>query len=117
MRPVIDGQLQVLREVDARIEALQAQLQGLESQLPTARRVRQIPGVGLLGSTALAGVLGADARGYRSGREFAACLGLVPTHRGTGGKVTVGSLSRRGDPYLRTLLIHGARSLKCASCI
>ena len=79
MRPVIDGQLQALREVDARIEALQAQLQGLESQLPTARRVRQIPGVGLLGSTALAGVLGADARGYRSGREFAACLGLVPT--------------------------------------
>jgi len=111
MRPVLDGQLQALREVDARIEALQAQLQGLESQLPTARRVRQIPGVGFLGSTALAGVLGADARGYRSGREFAACLGLVPTHRGTGGKVTVGSLSRRGDPYLRTLLIHGARSV------
>ena len=100
MRPVIDGQLQALREVDARIEALQAQLQGLEPQLPTARRVRQIPGLGLLGSTALAGVLGADAPGYRSCREFAACLGLVSTHRGTGGKVTVGGPepSRRSLP-------------------
>ena len=52
-----------------------------------------------------------DAQGYRNGREFAACLGLVPRHRGTGGKVSVGALSKRGDPYLRTLLMHGARSV------
>lgn len=111
MRPVIDGQLQMLREVDGRIGAIEAQLKALESQLEPARRVRAIPGVGLLGATTLAGVLGADAKGYRSAREFAACVGLVPTHRGTGGKVRVGRLSRRGDPYLRTLLIHGARSV------
>jgi transposase len=111
MHGMIDGQLQMLRQIEARIEAIETQLQGLEKQLDSARRVRQIPGVGLLGATALASVLGEDARGYRNAREFAACLGLVPCHRGTGGKVVVGHLSKRGDPYLRTLLMHGARSV------
>jgi len=113
MHGLIDGQLQRLRQIDARIEAIEAQLQGLETQLDSARRVRQIPGVGLLGATALAAVLGEEAKGYRNAREFAACLGLVPCHRGTGGKVVVGHLSKRGDPYLRTLLMHGARSVIC----
>ena len=101
----------MLRQIEAQVAAIEAQLKGLEEQLDTARRVRSIPGVGLLGATALAGVLGADAKGYRSAREFAACLGLVPRHEGTGGKVRVGKLSKRGDPYLRTLLMHGARSV------
>ena len=52
-----------------------------------------------------------DGSGWRSGREFAACLGLVPEHSGTGGKTRVGHLSKRGDGYLRTLLIHGARAV------
>lgn len=111
MHGLIDGQLQMLRQIDERIAAIEGELQGLEHQLDSARRVRQIPGVGLLGATALAAVLGEDARGYRNGREFAACLGLVPCHRGTGGKVVVGRLSKRGDPYLRTLLMHGARAV------
>ena len=72
---------------------------------------RQIPGVGLLGATALAALLGEDGQGYRNGREFAACLGLVPRHTGTGGTVRIGRLSKRGDPYIRTLLMHGARSV------
>lgn len=111
MHGLIDGQLMMLRQIEARVDAIEAQLKGLEEQLDTARRVRAIPGVGLLGATALAGVLGADAKGYRSAREFAACLGLVPRHEGTGGKVRVGKLSKRGDPYLRTLLMHGARAV------
>ncbi|WP_454693418.1 IS110 family transposase [Achromobacter aegrifaciens] len=111
MRGLIDGQLQMLRQIDERIAALEGELQALEKQLDSARRVRQIPGVGVLGATALAAVLGEDARGYRNAREFAACLGLVPCHRGTGGKVVVGRLSKRGDPYLRTLLMHGARAV------
>jgi transposase len=111
MRELIDGQFEMLAVVDRRIEALEAQLGALERQLASARRVRAIPGVGPLGATALAAVLGEDGKGYRNGREFAACLGLVPRHRGTGGKVSVGALSKRGDPYLRTLLMHGARSV------
>jgi transposase len=69
-----------------------------------------MPGIGILGATALAATLG-DGKAWRSGREFAACLGLVPAHKGTGGKTRVGHLSKRGDPYLRTLLIHGARAV------
>jgi transposase len=111
MSELIDGQLGMLRQVQERIEALEAQLGAIEHQLEEARRLREIPGIGLLGATALAAVLGEGAKGYRNGREFAACLGLVPRHQGTGGKVRIGHLSRRGDPYLRTLLMHGARSV------
>jgi transposase len=73
-------------------------------------KLREVPGIGLLGATALAATLG-DARAWKSGRDFSASLGLVPAHAGTGGKTRVGHLSKRGDPYLRTLLIHGARSV------
>ncbi|MGF6971624.1 transposase [Paraburkholderia sp. JPY465] len=52
-----------------------------------------------------------DAKSFRSGREFAAWIGLVPKQTGSGGKVTLLGISRRGDTYLRTLLIHGARSV------
>lgn len=111
MRGLIDGQLEMLGQLERRIDGLEAQLQALERQLASARRVRAIPGVGPLGASALAAVLGEDAKGYRNAREFAACLGLVPRHEGSGGKVRIGALSKRGDPYLRTLLMHGARSV------
>jgi len=57
------------------------------------------------------GRLPSDARIFRSGREFAAFLGLVPRHSGTGGRVRLLGISKRADPYLRTLLIHGARAV------
>jgi transposase len=65
---------------------------------------------GLLSATAVVATVG-DARSFRSGREFAAFLGLVPRQSGTGGRVKLLGISKRGDPYLRTLLIHGARSV------
>ena len=74
------------------------------------RRVAQIPGVGLLTATAAIATMG-QASAFKSGREFCAWLGLVPTQTGTGGKVRLGHISKRGDTYLRTLLIHGARSV------
>lgn len=111
MREMIDGQFALLRAIDERIKAVEDQLATIEAQLESAKRVREVPGIGLLGATALAAVLGSDGKGYRNAREFAACLGLVPRHRGTGGKVEIGQLSKRGDPYLRTLLMHGARSV------
>jgi transposase len=71
--------------------------------------IAAIPGVGILSATAAVGTVG-DAKTFRSGREFAAFLGLVPRQSGTGGRVKLLGISKRGDPYLRTLLIHGARS-------
>lgn len=69
-----------------------------------------MPGVGRLIATAVVATVG-DARSFRSGREFAAFLGLVPRQSGTGGRVQLLGISKRGDPYLRTLLIHGARTV------
>jgi transposase len=70
--------------------------------------------VGLLTATAAVAVIG-DARSFKSGREFAAYLGLVPRQNGSGGKVKLSGISKRGDVYLRTLLIHGARSVISSS--
>jgi transposase len=110
MRSLVDGQLQTLGQIGERIDALEHEIAALNKQLPGARELDAVPGIGLLGSSALAATLG-DGRAWRSGREFSASLGLVPAHAGTGGKVRIGHLSKRGDPYLRTLLIHGARSV------
>jgi transposase len=63
-----------------------------------------------LSSTAVLASVG-DVRTFRSGREFAAFLGLVPRQSGTGGRIKLLGISKRGDPYLRTLLIHGARTV------
>ena len=70
----------------------------------------KIPGVGLLTATAAVATIG-DPATFSSGRQFAAWLGLVPRQTGTGGRVRQLGLSKRGDVYLRTLLMHGARAI------
>lgn len=107
---LLDTQLQALRELDAHIQTAEAQIEQMQRADEQARRLRQVPGIGVLGATALAATLG-DGSAWKSAREFACCLGLVPRHSGTGGKVRMGGISKRGDSYLRTLLIHGARNL------
>jgi transposase len=110
MRRLVTLHLETLKDLERSIDQLDADIAEQQRQLGTARTLREVPGIGMLGATALAATLG-DASGWRSGREFSASLGLVPTHSGTGGKTRVGHLSKRGDPYLRTLLIHGARAV------
>jgi len=107
---LIDGQLATLKDIERCIDEFEAEIAAQQKQLPKANTLRQVPGIGVLGATALAATLG-DGRAWKSGREFSASLGIVPAHSGTGGKARVGHLSKRGDPYLRTLLIHGARSV------
>ena len=75
----------------------------------TSRRVAEIPGVGVLSATAVVAAMG-DPTAFRSSREFAAWLGLVPRHDGAGGRARMLGISKRGNRYLRTLPIHGARS-------
>lgn len=74
------------------------------------KAIAAILGVGLLTATAAVATMG-DPKSFKSGREFAAWLGLVPAQTGTGGKVKLLGISKRGDTYLRTLLVHGARSV------
>ncbi|MGH7909632.1 MAG: IS110 family transposase [Thermodesulfobacteriota bacterium] len=76
-----------------------------------AMRLLAVPGIGPLGASALSAELAAGAGSYASGRQYAACKGIAPRLSGTGGKVRSGGISKRGDPYVRTLLVHGARSV------
>lgn len=76
-----------------------------------ALRLLAVPGIGTLGASALSAELATGAGGFASGRQYATCKGIAPRLSGTGGKVRSGSISKRGDPYVRTLLIHGARSV------
>ncbi|WP_223938189.1 IS110 family RNA-guided transposase, partial [Chromobacterium violaceum] len=110
LHAALQMQMQRLRELDEQMALIERQLaQWLRSD-DTCSRVAEIPGVGLLTATAMIAAMG-DAHHYRSGRAFAASLGLVPRHSGTGGHVQLGGISKRGDRYLRTLLMHGARSV------
>jgi transposase len=74
------------------------------------KRLMQLEGVGPLTATALVASVG-DVREFKNGRQFAAWLGLVPRQRSSGGKARHGRITKRGDVYLRTLLIHGARAV------
>jgi transposase len=110
IRSELQHQLQGLRELTHRIEQLERSIGTYRQQDEQCRRIEAIPGVGPLSSTAVLATVG-DARTFRSGRQFAAFLGLVPRQSGTGGRVRLLGISKRGDPYLRTLLIHGARAV------
>lgn len=103
-------QLEGLRSLTTRISELERQIASWQRRESECRRIAAVPGVGKLTATAVIATVG-DARAYRSGREFAAWLGIVPRQCGTGGRVKLLGISKRGDPYLRTLLIHGARTV------
>jgi transposase len=107
---LVDEQLRALQEIEKNVKFFDIEITQVHKADAGAKTLREIPGVGVLGATALAAVLG-DGSGWRNGREFSCCIGLPPRHKGTGGKVRMGGLSKRGDPYLRTLLVNGARSV------
>jgi len=96
--------------LDERIKKLEDKLKIFCSQNEDCQRLLTIPGIGLLSATALIAAIG-DVNVFKNGRELAAWLGLVPRQRSTGGKPTLLGISKRGDTYLRTLLIHGGRSI------
>ena len=109
--------VETLREQWARVTRVNEEIGEIERRLKlwhrdnaASRRIAEIPGVGVLSATAAVAAMG-DPSAFKSGREFAAWLGLVPRHEGTGGRVRMLGISKRGDTYLRTLLIHGARSV------
>ena len=105
------------------IDALEAMMRDIEQKLMTfanrdvdSRRHQQAPGVGVLTATAISASAG-DLHRFASGRHFAAWLGLTPREHSSGRKRQLGSITKRGDPYLRTLLIHGARSTLVAALL
>lgn len=109
--------IDTVREQLARLRALDEDIVRIERRLAVwkqhdaaSRRLMDIPGVGLLTATAAVATIG-ETQAFKSGRQFAAFVGLVPRQAGTGGRVKLLGISKHGDVYLRTLLIHGARSV------
>ena len=101
-----------LNEADQRIKGYDQRIRQLANTMPQAKRLMAVDGVGPLIATALIATAG-DARLFDNGRQFAAWLGLVPLQYSTGGKPRHGRITKRGDVYVRTLLVHGARSVLC----
>lgn len=99
-----------LRHLDHRIADLDTRIEQSVKTDPAARRLLDVRGVGPLTASALAGALG-DGQAFRKGRDFAASLGLTPRQHSTGGKERLLGISKRGDSYLRKLLVHGARAV------
>ncbi len=97
------------RELDAKIEVLNGEFIELARNDAAARRLTSIPGIGVLNATALIAAVG-DASSFAKARDLGAWLGLVPRQNTTGGKPRLLGISKRGNTYLRTLIIHGARA-------
>lgn len=119
-----DGMRSIVIEMQQQLAALHERLARCDQQIaqhvksqPQAKRMQEMTGIGTLTASAATATV-VDARHYRNGRQFAAWLGLVPRQMSSGGKTKLGRISRRGDAYLRSLLVQGARStlqsaLKC----
>lgn len=98
-----------LKELDLQVQDLEDEILRWHRQNEASRKLAAIPGIGPLTASALVATVG-DARSFKNGRQLAAWLGLVPKEHSSGGKPVLLGISKRGDTYLRTLLIHGARA-------
>ena len=108
-RRLLAGLAEDLRRLDARVDELDEELKAIVRETPAAQRLLALRGVGPTIATALVAALG-TGESFTRGREFAVAMGLTPKHHGTGGKERILGISKRGDAYLRQLLVHGARA-------
>lgn len=111
LRQIVDQQLRAIDQADQHVNDAEALIHAASRQSPEATRLVKVRGIGPLTASVLSAVLGRDGSNFASARQFAASQGLVPRHSGTGGKVSMGGISKRCDPYVRTLLIAGARAV------
>ena len=110
LREVLEPMREQLLAINRRIAELETRIAAWHRQNPASRRAAEVPGVGLLTATAAVATIG-DPKVFDSGRGFAAWLGITPGQHGSGGKQRLLGISKRGDTTLRTLFIHGARSV------
>lgn len=110
LRGVLIVFLDQLADLNRRIDEIELRIRRWHTQSDTSRRLATIPGIGVITATAIAASV-PDGSVFRSGREFAAWLGIVPRQNSTGGKQRLGGISKRGDGYIRRLLIIGAQAV------
>lgn len=111
LRPAMALVLQEVLDLERRIAQLERELTEVTRHSPACQLLLSIPGVGLLTATALVAAIGTDVSRFANGRQLAAWIGLTPKEQSSGQKRRLGSITRAGDHYLRTLLTHGARSV------
>lgn len=110
VRPFLAEACEEVRDMERRIALVERQLEQLAEQTPAIQRLLTVPGIGLLTATALFALV-VDVHRFPSARHLASYLGLTPRERSSGNTRRLGAISKRGDVYLRTLLVHGARSV------
>jgi len=111
---VLHGYAEEIAQLEQRIDALEKELEQVARQTQVIASLMQIPGVGLLTATALYAAVG-NVHTFKSGRHLASWMGLTPREHSSGGRRRLGRISKQGNVYLRTLLIHGARSALLAA--
>lgn len=109
-RLLVQRLLDHLKELDRQVDELEAQILAWHRSSELSCKLAQVPGIGPITASALVACIG-DAKNFDNGRQVGAWLGLVPRQHSSGGKSNLLGMSKRGDTYLRTLLIHGARSV------
>lgn len=110
MRRLLERLYDHLKELGRQVEELALQIKLWHKESEASQRLEAIPGVGPITASAMVATVG-NAREFKNSRQLAAWLGLVPKQHSSGGKQTFLGISKRGDTYLRTLLIHGARAV------
>jgi transposase len=110
MRNLLAQIWQEWKQLELDIESITGEIERISNEDEACKRLRQVPGIGPLVSTAMVAAVGNGAA-FRKGREFAAWLGLVPRQYSTGGKTRLYGISKRGNIYLRRMFIHGARAV------
>lgn len=114
LRHALTEAIAEIQDFERRIKSIEKELDALAKDDPVVSSLKTIPGIGLLTATALVAFVG-DVRRFPSGRHFSSYLGLTPREHSSGLSRHLGRISKRGDPYLRMLLIHGARSVLWAA--
>ncbi len=109
-RQLLQRLMEHLKELDGQVGELEQEIQVWHRQNEASCKLAKVPGIGPITASALVASVG-DAKNFANGRQMAAWLGLVPRQHSSGGRPTLLGISKRGDSYLRTLLVHGARSV------
>jgi transposase len=107
---LIEGLIDDWRQFDQRVAEVTSEIEQLAKQSENCRGLMSVPGIGPITASAMVAAIG-DGAAFTKGRDFAAWLGLVPKQISTGDRTILGGISRRGNSYLRTLFIQGARSV------
>ena len=110
MRALLSTLQTHLKDLDQQIVALEREIVAWHRRNENSRRLERVPGIGPITASALVASIG-NANNFKNGRQVAAWLGLVPAQNSSGGKTKLLGISKHGDVYLRTLLIHGARAV------